>query len=113
MDITKHKKIAIGLHIFNALLFIAIGGILFITSMGFIACTGGETGDTSGCVPIVSMFFGIPLLIGLLPILLLVKGNTFTRGLLWVYAILIAVLLIPIGTGIGIHTIYYLKGCKV
>jgi hypothetical protein len=113
MDITKHKKIAIGLHIFNALLFVAMGGILFIMSMGFITCTGGETGDTSACVPIVSMFFGIPLIIGLLPILLLVKGNTFTRSILWCYSILIAVLFIPIGTGIGIHTMYYLKVSKL
>lgn len=111
-DLNKHKKIAIGLHIFNVFLFLALGGILFIMSMRFVACTGGETGDTSSCIPTLTVFFVMPLVIGLLPVLFLLKDNIVTRGFLWIYSILIAVLFIPIGTCIGIHTIYYLKGNK-
>ena len=106
----KHKKIAITLHVINGLMLIAFGFILFVISQAFVACsTTALSEDPSICVYALSIFLGIPSVLALLPIVALIKFGKTSRGFLWAYSILIAVLFFPIGTPIGGHTIYLLR----
>jgi hypothetical protein len=107
---TKHKKIAIILHSLNGLLFVAAGFIFFVVPQAFTACsTPAMAQNPSVCFYASLLFFGIPVVIALLPIVALVKFGKTARGFLWVYSIFVAVLFFPVGTAIGGHTIYLLR----
>jgi len=106
----KHRKIAIALHAANGLLLVFLGLVLFVLAQAFTACSSSViTSDSSFCVYALLLFLGVPIVIALMPIVALLKFGKISRGFLWAYSIFIAVLLIPVGTAIGAHTIYLLR----
>ena len=106
----KHKKIAIVLHSLNGAGYIAIGYAIFVISGAFTSCTTESfNNDASQCINALLLIFGIPILLALTPIIALIKYGTISKMFLKGYSILIAVLLIPIGTIVGMHTLKLLK----
>jgi hypothetical protein len=108
---SKHKKIAIVLHLVNALCLAGVYGILMIVmSHAFLACsTSGLAQNPRLCAHVLLTGFGAPFLIGLMPVVALLSFGKIARGFLWVYSILGAIPFFPVGTIAGIHTIYLLR----
>lgn len=109
MDIRKHKKIAISLHAINLALLLLLGFALFIVSQAFVVCTGTTQGADFSCTGALFIFFALPLVFGAIPLICLATSNRFTKALLYVYSGLLALIFFPVGTAIGVHTIYYLN----
>ncbi len=105
MNISKHHKILITLYALTFVLLSCVGYVLLILSQECL-----KTADSGiGCAIAVTVSISLPLLLGGLPIYFLMHKSAITTKLLWGYSIFIAVIIIPIGTALGVYTMYYLK----
>jgi len=109
MDINKHRKLAYILHSINLFLLLAGGFLIFVVSQAFIACSGSSQNADFTCSTVLLVCFGLPLIIGAIPLVCLKIKNEITTVILYIYSAIIALAFIPIGTAIGGHTIYYLN----
>ena len=109
MENNKHRKIAYILHSINLFLFLAGGFLIFVVSQTFVACTGSSQSAEFTCSTVLLVCFGLPLLIGITPLICLKINNKISKVALYIYSVLIALVFMPVGTAIGGHTIYYLK----
>ena len=105
---TKHQKIAIWLHCLNIFSYLGFGFFILVISQAFLACSASSSFEIS-CGEVLFVTLGIPFIISLIPIFLLVKLNSICIKLLWFYSFVLAIVLFPIGTAIGGHTMYFLK----
>jgi len=112
--VTRHRKIALILHAANGLLFLALGFTLFVLAQAFTSCTSSAIAQSpSLCVYASLVCFGVPIMIALLPIIALSTFGKTARRFLWGYSLFIAVLFFPIGTAVGVHTLYLLRSTTV
>ena len=112
-NIDKHRKIAAVLHLFNGAGYIAVGYIIFVISGAFTSCTEDAMSiDPSACYLSSLVLFGIPSIIAALPLVALYKFGSLSQKFLKAYSIFIAVLFIPIGTLIGIHTVKLVNSAR-
>ena len=109
MDINKHRKIAYILHTINLFLLLAGGFLIFVISQAFVACADSSENAEFTCSTVLLVCFGIPAIIGVIPLVCLKIKSKFTNIVLYGYSGIIALALFPIGTAIGVHTIYYLN----
>src|SRR6266513_6390057 len=65
------------------------------------------------CVYASLVCFGVPIVIALLPIIALTSFGKMARRFLWGYSPFIALLFFPIGTAVGVHTLYLLRSTTV
>jgi len=91
----------------NGLLLLVVSALLFFVSMAFTACTG-ETAALGPCVQMVSLFFGVSVVLAVLPVVAVLRFDKRARGYLWGWAVFIAIAFIPVGSIVGGHTIYLL-----
>lgn len=106
----KHRNIALVLHSVMLLGYLLLGGILWVMSQAFVACSAGASTDGFwNCTSVILLFFGAPLIVGLIPIVALKVFGPVSRRVLWTYSLSIALLLFPLGTLVGVHTISMLR----
>jgi len=114
MDINKHRKIAYILHSINLILLLAGGFLIFVISQAFIACAGSPSPNAEfTCTSVLLVCFGIPAIIGAIPLFCLKSKNKISKIILYIYSVLIALVFFPVGTAIGVHTIYYLNNLDI
>jgi hypothetical protein len=112
-NIDKHRKIAAVLHLLNGAAYITVGYIIFVISGAFTSCTEDAMSiDPSACYLSSLVLVGIPTIIAAFPLAALYKFGTLSQNFLKAYSMFIAVIFIPIGTLIGIHTIKLVKSAK-
>ena len=113
MDIPKHKRIAIGLHILNC---VWVVGLMFIASVMlnlFMSCsTTAIPLDADICHATIIYLYVIPGIVSLTPVIPLLIMGKVSRALLWIYSIVIMIGLFPVGTLVGWYTIYLLREVK-
>lgn len=106
----RHRNIALVLYSIMLLGYLILGFVLWVMSHAFTACASGTSADGFwNCPMVILLFFGAPLSLGLIPIIALKVFGPISRTVLWVYSVLIAVLLFPLGTVVGVHTLSLLR----
>jgi len=112
-NIDRHRKIASVLHLINGAGYITVGYIIFVISGAFTSCTEDAMSiDPSTCYLSSLVLFGIPITIAAFPLVALYNFGPLSQKFLKAYSMFIAVLFIPIGTLIGIHTIKLVNSAK-
>lgn len=84
------------------------GFIVLVVSQAFTACVETSPNAEFTCSTVLLICFGVPIVIGAIPLICLKVKNRFTTIVLYIYSAIIVLIFMPIGTVIGGHTIYYL-----
>ncbi len=103
---SKHHKILLVLYAL-VLVLTALGGFVLLNLSG--QCVNIVADSGISCAAAIALSISFPLLLGGLPIFFLRHQSATTTRLLWAYSIFIAIFWIPLGTALGVYTMYYLR----
>jgi len=102
----QQRNIVLALNFLQLLILLSAGVLFFALSRLMYFC---ENGEFQICIFNALFFLGIPFFIGSLAIWALLSYSRFARRYLWIYSIFTAILLMPVGTPIGVYTVLYLR----